>query len=162
MTWTPAIFDAYGWPRDLTDEQILERFVALNRDRSEEKKNGLVRWLRPEFQNPAGTGKPVTQRTFPGTEEEEGEAVAATGAAAPWPKKLPAQIAAVRDLFRGTSRGFGLDDVLHAFRRSGRSWPGWRPGSKGSSGRAPPWTPSRSRRDGWGRSWRISRRSGTS
>ena len=24
-----AVFDAYGWPRDLTDEQILERLVAL-------------------------------------------------------------------------------------------------------------------------------------
>ena len=23
-----AVFDAYGWPRDLTDEQILERLVA--------------------------------------------------------------------------------------------------------------------------------------
>ena len=25
-----ATADAYGWPRDLTDEQILERLVALN------------------------------------------------------------------------------------------------------------------------------------
>ena len=111
-----AVFDAYGWPKDLTDEQILERLVALNRERAEEEKNGLVRWLRPEFQNPAGTGKTVTQGTFPGTEEEEGEAVAAAGAAAPWPKKLPAQIATVRDLFRNTGRALALDDVLRAFK----------------------------------------------
>jgi hypothetical protein len=25
-----AVFDAYGWPHDLTDEQILERLLALN------------------------------------------------------------------------------------------------------------------------------------
>ncbi len=25
-----AVFDAYGWPHDLTDEEILERLLALN------------------------------------------------------------------------------------------------------------------------------------
>jgi hypothetical protein len=29
-----AVFDAYGWPRDLTDEQILERLLALNLERA--------------------------------------------------------------------------------------------------------------------------------
>jgi len=111
-----AVFDAYGWPHDLTDEQILERLVALNRERAEEEKNGLVRWLRPEFQNPAGTGTKPTQGTFPAAEEEEGEAVVSAAAAAAWPKKLPAQIAAVRDLFRGTPRALRLDDVLRAFK----------------------------------------------
>ena len=45
-----AVFDAYGWPHDLTDEEILERLVALNHERAEEEKRGLIRWLRPEFQ----------------------------------------------------------------------------------------------------------------
>ncbi|MBZ0271392.1 class I SAM-dependent DNA methyltransferase, partial [bacterium] len=49
-----AVADAYGWPRDLSDEEILERLVALNGARAEEEKRGVVRWLRPEFQNPAG------------------------------------------------------------------------------------------------------------
>src|SRR5436309_1972762 len=49
-----AVFDAYGWPRDLTDEAILERLVALNAERAAEEARGLVRWLRPEFQNPQG------------------------------------------------------------------------------------------------------------
>jgi len=30
-----AAFDAYGWPHDLTDEQVLERLLALNRARAE-------------------------------------------------------------------------------------------------------------------------------
>ncbi len=30
-----AVLDAYGWPRDLTDEQILERLLALNLQRAE-------------------------------------------------------------------------------------------------------------------------------
>ncbi len=45
-----AVFDAYGWPHDLTDEQILERLVALNAKRAEEEKRGVIRWLRPEYQ----------------------------------------------------------------------------------------------------------------
>ena len=48
-----AVFDAYGWPVTLTDEEILERLVALNAERAAEEQRGLIRWLRPEFQNPA-------------------------------------------------------------------------------------------------------------
>ena len=29
-----AVFAAYGWPMDLTDEQILERLLALNLERA--------------------------------------------------------------------------------------------------------------------------------
>ena len=29
-----AVFDAYGWPTDLTDDQILERLLALNLERA--------------------------------------------------------------------------------------------------------------------------------
>jgi hypothetical protein len=49
-----AVADAYGWPADLSDEEILRRLVALNAERTEEEKRGLIRWLRPEFQNPTG------------------------------------------------------------------------------------------------------------
>jgi hypothetical protein len=47
-----ATADAYGWPRDLTDEQILERLVALNAERAREEAAGQVRWLRPDYQIP--------------------------------------------------------------------------------------------------------------
>ena len=36
----------------LTDEEILERLVALNAERAAEEAQGLVRWLRPEYQAP--------------------------------------------------------------------------------------------------------------
>jgi len=49
-----AVFAAYGWPATLTDDEILERLVALNHERAAEEKRGLVRWLRPEFQAKAG------------------------------------------------------------------------------------------------------------
>jgi hypothetical protein len=51
-----AVLQAYGWA-DLanadTTDALLERLVALNAQRAAEEKSGLIRWLRPEFQNPA-------------------------------------------------------------------------------------------------------------
>lgn len=47
-----ATAEAYGWPADLSDEQILERLVALNTEPAREEAQGFVRWLRPEYQIP--------------------------------------------------------------------------------------------------------------
>jgi hypothetical protein len=47
-----AVAEAYGWPADLSDDEILARLVALNKQRAEEEKRGLVRWLRPDYQIP--------------------------------------------------------------------------------------------------------------
>ena len=89
-----AVADAYGWPVDLTDEEILERLVALNHQRAEEERRGLIRWLRPEFQNPEGR----TQQAIAAEETEETptEAKKAAAAKQPWPSSLPAQAAAVQ------------------------------------------------------------------
>jgi hypothetical protein len=42
---------AYGWPTGLSDRQILQRLVSLNKERALDEKQGFVRWLRPEFQS---------------------------------------------------------------------------------------------------------------
>jgi len=82
-----AVFDAYGWPSTLSDEEILERLVLLNAERAAEERSGLVRWLRPEFQRPAE-----------GVAAAFGEEFAAAAPAAarqerqPWPRTLPEQI----------------------------------------------------------------------
>ncbi|MFN3834680.1 MAG: type IIL restriction-modification enzyme MmeI [Glycocaulis sp.] len=49
-----AVAEAYGWPADLEEEEILSRLVALNHERAAEEARGIIRWLRPEFQNPDG------------------------------------------------------------------------------------------------------------
>jgi len=54
-----AVFAAYGWPVTLTDQEILTRLTALNRERVQEEKEGVIRWLRPEFQNSYGTAATV-------------------------------------------------------------------------------------------------------
>lgn len=100
-----AVFDAYRWPATIGDEEILERLVALNHERAEEEERGLVRWLRPEFQNPQGT-KVETQVSFAEaglvtTEPTRaGKGRKATKPA--WPKDLPARVVAVRDLLAET------------------------------------------------------------
>jgi len=109
-----AVFDAYGWPHDLTDEQILERLVKLNAERAEEERNGLIRWLRPEFQNPSGQ-KAAKQAELAGSEEGEEDAAAATATKA-WPKKLPEQIAAVRDLLLGQASAWTAKQVAKQFK----------------------------------------------
>jgi hypothetical protein len=113
-----AVFDAYGWPHDLSDEQILERLVALNAERAAEERRGIVRWLRPEFQNPAGTG----------TQQAIASKVPSPAAAPPdktkepprtWPDELPQQIAAVRD-FLARSAPVTTRNVVTAFKGAKR------------------------------------------
>lgn len=49
---------ATGQTRDDTrralDETLLERLVALNTECATEEARGHIRWLRPDYQNPAG------------------------------------------------------------------------------------------------------------
>jgi hypothetical protein len=113
-----AVFDAYGWPHDLTDEQILERLVALNAERAAEERRGLIRWLRPAFQNPTGA-KAATQEKLATTDEPEEAAPAATAAA--WPKKLAEQIAAVRDLLTKGAAEWTVAEAAAAFKGANKA-----------------------------------------
>jgi len=87
-----AVADAYNWPHALSDADILARLVELNTQRAAEERSGRVRWLRPEFQHPAGR---ATQTALD-TGETAAPAVAASRAKQPWPKTVPEQARAVR------------------------------------------------------------------
>lgn len=87
-----AVAAAYGWPADLDDEAILTRLVELNRARAAEEAQGLIRWLRPDYQNPAGRAALAKGQQV---ELDVGAAAEAANKAL-WPKALPEQIAAVR------------------------------------------------------------------
>ena len=91
-----AVADAYGWPATLTDDEILHRLVDLNRERALEESQGLIRWLRPDYQNPTGhAAKPMAEQS----DMDLGAAPVATKAA--WPKTLPEQMAAVQKALAG-------------------------------------------------------------
>lgn len=85
-----AVAEAYGWPADLIDEDILTRLVALNKVRAAEEAKGQIRWLRPEFQSPGATA-PQVNATL-----DLGDAPAVAPATIiPWPKTLAEQVSTV-------------------------------------------------------------------
>jgi hypothetical protein len=90
-----AVFAAYGWPATLTDEEILERLVALNSQRTLEEANGHIRWLRPEYQTPE-TVRPQQTRLLPDAEGGEEEKGIVAAAVLDWPVLLKEQAQAVR------------------------------------------------------------------
>jgi hypothetical protein len=109
-----AVFDAYGWPATLTDEEILERLVALNHERAEEEKRGLVRWLRPEFQNPSGA-REATQETMAGLDTGAYESAAAAEVPIIWPGALPQQLSAVRQVLLASSQQWTMRSLTKRF-----------------------------------------------
>jgi hypothetical protein len=104
------VFEAYGWPETLSDEQILEKLVALNHERAAEERRGHVRWLRPDYQIPR-FGKDIDKMAA----KEEGAQIAADlglpqpGARKPaFPADAVAQTAAV---FASLAAARGPSDV---------------------------------------------------
>lgn len=83
---------AYGWPVNLTEHDLLQRLVDLNRERATEEALGVVRWLRPEYQNRKGTGAPASGQQI--AADLALPSAASTGKA-PWPATIQLQIAAV-------------------------------------------------------------------
>ncbi len=81
--------DAYGWPRDLAGDALLERLVALNAERAAEEARGQIRWLRPLYQRP----RAKTKTAGP---EQAGDLVGAAPVVAPgaakWPKERREQV----------------------------------------------------------------------
>jgi hypothetical protein len=92
-----AVFAAYRWPVGLSNEQILEKVVALNAERRTEEASGVVRWLRPEFQAP---NAPAIQQTLGGLVPVE--APAAVRRKQPWPATLTDQFSVIKDALRAT------------------------------------------------------------
>jgi hypothetical protein len=131
-----AVLEAYGWgdlqglmevvngnasssPREeakrALDEALLERLVALNAERAAEEKRGLIRWLRPEFQNPAGRAAPTQVEI---EADEEAVTTARTAARRPWPATLPEQVKAVAEVLAASRAP--LDEMAIAACFTGR------------------------------------------
>jgi len=95
-------------PQSMEDE-LLTRLVALNHRRAAEEKSGLIRWLRPEYQNPSASvisdgHKPPQQANLPGTEATtaqskiQNQQSSIINPSSTWPTKLPAQVTLIRQL----------------------------------------------------------------
>ena len=152
-----AVLQAYGWgdlvptlrqaqgERGEGEGELLTRLVALNAQRAAEEANGIVRWLRPEFQNPQ---KPLSRPELPAQVQQalggDFDDQAPTGklgserspfgrgsdpnlcgsdanfpAAIAWPVTLPEQVRAVAQVLSSTSAALTLADIEARFKGKG-------------------------------------------
>ncbi len=137
-----AVLQAYGWadltPLDQSLDELLTRLVALNARRAVEEAAGTVRWLRPDFQNPAKElSKPVLpapvqqelEVDFPQTTQVQiagtttaASSVTALGAWLPWPTTLPDQVRVVAQVLSQASGPLTLAAIEARFKGRG----GWK------------------------------------
>lgn len=112
-----ATAQAYGWPADLADEQILERLVALNAERAKEEAAGQVRWLRPDYQIPR-FAKGAGAKTG---ELDLGETVVALDKGLPpWPADRYEQPLAIEALLTAAARPMDAAELSRAFKKGGK------------------------------------------
>lgn len=134
-----AVLAAYGWgdlaplladaaQKEAASETLLVRLVALNAERAAEEAKGQIRWLRPEYQHPAG--KPTNAGAANALAEEADQdaatgddttKVASSGATPrdPWPASLPEQVAAVARVLAASSAPLTLADLAARFTGKG-------------------------------------------
>jgi hypothetical protein len=126
-----AVAEAYGWPADLPDEEILSRLVTLNAERAEEEKQGKIRWLRPEYQTKSKAERQTIQTSFdmklpaePAPKGKKGKTKIEAEAKQPWPSELLEQTQAVRsvvDALRANGIAVTPDAVAERFLRATRA-----------------------------------------
>lgn len=105
-----AVAEAYGWPADLTDEQILDKLVALNKVRAAEEAKGEIKWLRPDFQKP-GYAAPREQKrlALPETAQPSAEVLL-------WPSAMPDRFVAVAAAVDRAGKPIAAGDVARIFK----------------------------------------------
>jgi len=110
-----AVAEAYGWPADLSDEQILEKLLALNLERAAEERAGTIRWLRPEYQNPDGKD-PSTQAEIAVAAQDDAQKASKQRL----PADLPGRFAAIRSVLSELPEGGNTDSIAGQFKSANR------------------------------------------
>ncbi len=104
------VAEAYGWSWPLSTEEILDKLVALHDVRVAEEAQGIVRWLRPEFQAPqSAMAAPVAELAL----TTNVSAAAAVAEPTPWPAQAIEQISALKRLV--TTHTLSVDDAMQQF-----------------------------------------------
>ncbi|MGD0191401.1 MAG: DNA methyltransferase [Rhizomicrobium sp.] len=114
-----AVADAYCWPTDLSDEEILGRLVALNNERAVEEAKGKVRWLRPDYQIPRfGKDKQKVELDLTGGEMRI--AAPSAGPKGAFPSDDIAQTASVMAVLANASGGLDALAIAGTFKQGRR------------------------------------------
>jgi hypothetical protein len=134
-----AVLAAYGLAENISNDALLTHLVALNAQRAEEEKAGKVRWLRPEFQNPASPAfrsaanslskQELLAPVFIGLQAdlipentlktEKSGKNNTKSAQNTWPNTLPAQVSAVAQLLASAGAPISLAEIEASFKGKG-------------------------------------------
>ena len=132
-----AVFEAYGWAdlipalvckpgattpsphktpeQEDAEEELLARLVALNRERAEEERRGIVRWLRPDYQIPK-LGHKVKAPDDAGQVEADLVLPEAAEGKPAWPQDGLARIRILREMLDRAAAPAGAEMLSAAFR----------------------------------------------
>jgi hypothetical protein len=118
------VLQAYGWPVDLPDEEVIARLVALNKERASEEARGIVRWLRPAYQK-ARAG--IVEEAAPKAIEGQGEMALVAEVAKEQKPRFPddevARTAAVMAALANSTGGIDAATLASTFRQGRRVEP---------------------------------------
>jgi hypothetical protein len=107
-----AVFRAYGWEPEITDEQIIARLVSLYAERAAEERRGFIRWLRPEYQlDRFGALAHRADRV------QTISVARARKSKRPFPQEPKEQAGEVRHLIRGSSRPLTAREIALSFKQ---------------------------------------------
>jgi len=121
-----GVAQAYGWPADLPEADILARLVDLNHKRAEEEKDGIIRWLRPEYQcrdraRPERQAKLGIEGVSKPTKKGKPAKRKAKSVPRVWPSTLPEQFQAVRSALASFGEPATAEKVAQAYARAPRA-----------------------------------------
>jgi hypothetical protein len=103
---------------NLSDEEVLERLVALNAERAKEEAAGFVRWLRPDYQIPRfakGAAPPKA-----GELDLGGNVVTIDRSLPDFPKDRHEDALAVEQVLFASGRPMDTAALARCFRRGGK------------------------------------------
>jgi hypothetical protein len=122
-----AVLAAYSLS-DVPQADWLQHLVALNAQRADEERRGIIRWLRPDFQNPkartdAAPATPEsqgaqTEMALDGGVKPPSAAATALGAQ-PWPAALPEQVRAVAQMLADHTGALPIQEIETRFKGRG-------------------------------------------
>ena len=114
-----AVAEAYGWPVDLPDAELLQRLVDLNARRAVEEAAGHIRWLRPAYQLSRAGAAPLQSALV--DEETGAPAASVLGQPLPWPATMPEQARAVRTVLQQAAAPLSAPEVAALFGAADRA-----------------------------------------
>jgi hypothetical protein len=112
------VFEAYGWPKGMVDEEIIQRLVDLNRSRAGEERRGFIRWLRPEYQ--IGKIGPLAHRADRVQSIDIGSKPKSK---AIFPETRKGQVESLRALLEDSGEALTADQIANCFKGGNRIKP---------------------------------------